>query len=86
MLTGAAVAATFELVMPRPVGTPKATPAAFKLPDIDNLVRCVCDARTGVISAADDSQIVHLVAHERLARFHEPPGVRIELTDRAEAS
>jgi crossover junction endodeoxyribonuclease RusA len=85
VLTGEPLTIALEFVMPRPVSTPKTTPAAVRRPDLDKLVRCVCDAMTGVIYA-DDSQIVHLVTHQRLARLHEPPGVHIELTNRAEAS
>jgi crossover junction endodeoxyribonuclease RusA len=85
VLTRVPLTIALEFVMPRPVSTPRTMPAAVRRPDLDKLVRCVCDAMTGVVYP-DDSQIVHLVAHKRLARLHEPPGVHIELTDRAEAS
>ena len=46
--TGQPLALTLKFVMPRPVSTPKrrATPAAIKRPDIDKLIRAVCDALT----------------------------------------
>lgn len=81
---GVVVDLTF--VMPRPVSTPKRrTPAAIKRPDIDKMVRAIFDALTHVVFA-DDSQVVELHAHKRLADIGEMPGVHIEVLPWTEPS
>ena len=67
-------------VLPRPKATPKTrrTPYAVKKPDLDKIVRAVCDAFTNIIYH-DDSQIVHLDARKRIAEISEPTGVHISI-------
>ncbi len=63
--------------MPRPVSTPKrVTPPAVKKPDLDKLARAILDALTHTV-IADDSQVVELYAHKRLAEIGEAPRARI---------
>lgn len=72
-----AVWVTLHFVMPRPKSCPKSrTPLAVKRPDVDKLARAVLDAITGVI-VADDSQVVSLYAHKRLAEVGETAGVLV---------
>ena len=68
-------------VMPRPKATPKtrATPPAVKKPDLDKLVRAVLDALTSAGVYADDSQVVTVHAHKRLAELGEPTGAMIHI-------
>ncbi|WP_063017167.1 MULTISPECIES: RusA family crossover junction endodeoxyribonuclease [Nocardia] len=77
--TGGPFAADLVFVMPRPKGTPAATPAAVKRPDADKLARAVLDALTGV-AWADDSQVVDLRSRKRLAEPGEATGVHMTLT------
>ena len=92
-----AVLATLEFIMPRPERTPKTRFVfATKKPDVDKLLRAVCDALSdqkgrgkrkveGVIR--DDSQVVLTLAVKRLARKGEEPGCLVtlkELTSEAE--
>lgn len=80
MMPGA-VAVDLRFVMPRPASTPKRrTPPAIKRPDLDKLARAVLDALTGIVFA-DDSRVIDLHAHKRLAEIGETTGVRIEVTD-----
>lgn len=66
-------------VMPRPLSTPKSkTPAAVKRPDVDKLARAVLDALTGAVFK-DDSQVIELRAHKRIAEHGEEPGVQIRM-------
>lgn len=71
-----ALSVTLVFVMPRPKSTPKITPRAVKRPDIDKLTRGALDALTGVCWN-DDSQVVTLHAHKRLAEPLERPGLHI---------
>lgn len=68
-------------VMPRPAATPKtkATPPAVKRPDLDKLVRAVLDAIGSALVWADDSQVVTVHAHKRLAELGEPTGAMIHI-------
>lgn len=68
-------------VMPRPKATPKtrATPPAVKKPDVDKLQRAVLDALTSAGVYADDSQVVTVHAHKRLAELGEPTGAMIHV-------
>ena len=70
------VAMSLAFVMPRPLSTPKQTPLAVKRPDIDKLTRAVCDSLTSVCYE-DDSQVVAVYAHKRLADVGESPGVHV---------
>lgn len=75
-----AVVVRLWFVMPRPVSTPKrSTPPAVKKPDLDKLVRAVCDALTSAGTWKDDSQVVELFATKRLAEIGEAPGVLIQV-------
>lgn len=67
-----------DFVMPRPVSLPKtrATPLAVKKPDLDKLIRAVCDSLKGVVYA-DDSQVVSMLPRKRIAELGEQPGARI---------
>ncbi len=47
-------------------------------PDVDNLVKCVLDAVTGIL-IRDDTQVVHLVAHKQYALPDARPGCYIEI-------
>lgn len=69
---------TVEFILPRPVSLPKtkATPLAVKKPDLDKLVRAVCDALKGVVYA-DDSQVVSMTLSKRTAEMGERTGARI---------
>jgi crossover junction endodeoxyribonuclease RusA len=62
-------------VLHRPLNLPKtkATPLAVKVPDLDKLVRGVCDALTGTVYA-DDSQVVSFNVWKRTAELNEPTG------------
>jgi crossover junction endodeoxyribonuclease RusA len=65
-------------VMPRPKSTPKTkpTPLATKKPDLDKLIRGVCDAMTGVVYT-DDSQVVSFDVWKRIAEEGEPTGAEV---------
>lgn len=72
---------TVEFVLPRPVSLPKtkATPVAVKKPDLDKLLRAVCDSLKGVVYA-DDSQVVSFgSSRKRTAEIGEQPGARITI-------
>jgi crossover junction endodeoxyribonuclease RusA len=71
-------------VMVRPTSAPKrTTPPAIKRPDIDKLSRAVLDALTFIVFD-DDSQVVSLKVHKRIAEIGEPPGVHITVTESRE--
>jgi len=75
-----AVVVKLVFVMPRPTATPKSrTPAAVKRPDLDKLVRAVFDAIGSAGVWADDSQVVTVHAHKRLAELGETTGVMIHI-------
>lgn len=67
-----------EFILPRPVSLPKTktTPLAVKKPDLDKLIRAVCDALKGVVYA-DDSQVVSMRLHKRTAEMGERTGAHI---------
>jgi crossover junction endodeoxyribonuclease RusA len=69
-------------VMPRPAATPKtrATPPAVKRPDLDKLGRAVLDALTSAGVFADDSQVVTLLTHKRIAELGEATGAWITVS------
>jgi crossover junction endodeoxyribonuclease RusA len=77
----AALVVKIVFVMPRPKATPKtrATPPAVKKPDLDKLVRAVLDALTSAGVYADDSQVVTVHAHKRIAELGEPTGAMIHV-------
>jgi crossover junction endodeoxyribonuclease RusA len=77
---GQPVVVKLVFVMPRPTSTPKSrTPAAVKRPDLDKLVRAVFDAIGSAGVWADDSQVVTVHAHKRLAELGETTGVMIHI-------
>ena len=65
-------------VLNRPKATPKTkpTPLAVKVPDLDKLVRGVCDALTGTVYG-DDSQVISLNVWKRIAEIDEATGAFI---------
>lgn len=78
--TKTAVSLDLTFVMPRPVSTPMRTPPAIKRPDLDKLARGCLDALSHVCYQ-DDSQVVTLNLHKRIARIEETPGVVVELKE-----
>lgn len=79
-----AVTLDLAFVMPRPKSTPKrSTPPAIRRPDLDKLIRAICDALTDVW-ITDDSRIVDLHASKRIAELGETPGAHITLEPRIE--
>lgn len=67
-----------HFVMPRPTSLPKtkATPACVKKPDLDKLIRAVCDSLKGVVYA-DDSQVISMSLQKRTAEIGEATGAQI---------
>lgn len=67
-----------DFVMPRPTSLPKtkATPPAVKKPDLDKLIRAVCDSLKGVVYS-DDSQVVAMLVSKRTAEIGEATGAQI---------
>lgn len=62
--------------LPRPKSLPKRQQAHLKKPDLDKLIRSVCDALTGVVWK-DDSQVVQVKGEKRYAGGDEPAGAVI---------
>lgn len=79
--SGVGVILRIGFVMPRPKTTPKGrpTPLATKRPDLDKLIRGVCDALTGVVYS-DDSQVVSFDVWKRIAEIGEPTGAEITVS------
>lgn len=75
-----AIAVELTFVMPRPARTPMHTPPAIKRPDIDKLARACLDALTHVCFT-DDSAVVTLNCHKRIALADETPGVLVVLKE-----
>lgn len=74
-----AVYVTLYFILPRPKSAPKSeTPAAVKRPDLDKLQRAILDALTG-ICFVDDSQVVTIYAHKRIAEPGETAGAEIRV-------
>lgn len=76
----AAIVLNIDFVLHRPTSMPKTkpTPPAVKKPDLDKLVRGVCDALTGIVYA-DDSQVVSMHLSKRTAELGEPTGAHIAI-------
>lgn len=70
-----AIQAAFYL--PRVSSLPRTITAPIKKPDLDKLVRCLCDALTGVVYR-DDSQVVEISVSKR---FDAAPHARIEVRE-----
>lgn len=64
--------------LPKPRSYPKKLVPATKRPDLDKLVRAICDALTA-IAWLDDSQVTQIHATKRYAEPDEPPGVLITI-------
>jgi len=80
-----AVSLILEFIMPRPASAPKKrTPHATKRPDIDKLMRAVCDAITSAHVWKDDSQVVWASISKRIAGLDEVPGCMIVVTEYVE--
>lgn len=75
----------FVLYRPKSANKNKPTPPATKKPDIDKLERAILDALTGVIFG-DDSQVVTVLKHKRVAEFGESPGVHVCVLTASETS
>lgn len=76
-----AVRAELSFVLPRPkrlAGRP--TPPHLGKPDLDKLIRGVCDAITFAGTWADDSAVTEVIGRKRYAEDSEGPGVLIELS------
>jgi len=73
-----AVNVSLTFILPRPKRLPKKYWRHVKRPDLDKLIRAVCDSLTGIFYR-DDSQIFSIQA----AKFYEdakyPVGVKIEV-------
>jgi Holliday junction resolvase RusA-like endonuclease len=74
--TGIYLSIGFVLHRPRNLPKTRATPLAVKVPDLDKLVRGVCDALTGTVYA-DDSQVVSFNVWKRTAELDEPTGAQL---------
>jgi Holliday junction resolvase RusA-like endonuclease len=79
--------------MPRPLnhfGTGKKTAGLVKptapvvpivAPDLDKLIRAICDSLTDAGLYRDDSQVVTITAAKRYCPEGQPPGVHIVITE-----
>jgi crossover junction endodeoxyribonuclease RusA len=65
-------------VLPRPKSLPKKVHWHLKKPDLDKLVRSICDSLTGIMWQ-DDSQVVTLSATKSYATNGQSTGVLIEI-------
>lgn len=65
-------------VLPRPKSLPKRQMWHIKRPDLDKLIRAVCDALTGIMWH-DDSQVVTIEATKSYAANGSHTGVLIEI-------
>jgi crossover junction endodeoxyribonuclease RusA len=72
-----AVALALEFRLPRRKAEPRrVTPAHTRKPDLDKLVRAICDALTGIVYT-DDAQVVEMTVSKRTASLGEQPGALI---------
>lgn len=75
-----AVVMELRTVRPRPLSAPKTkTPPAKTRPDVDKLLRGVCDAITSAGFWRDDSQVVSVVVTKRIAEPTELPGASVRV-------
>lgn len=72
---------TLGIYLPRPLTLPKRMSAHTKTPDLDKIVRGLCDALAGIVFR-NDSQVCELVAQKLYAAPGEQPRVdiRVEAT------
>ena len=69
-----------DFYMPRPKSVPlHVRPFMTKMPDLDKLVRAVCDGLTDAGIWEDDAQVIRLIARKDYADNDEP-GVDIQVT------
>jgi len=87
-----AVALRLGFDLPRPGGhfgtgrnagtlRPAAPVWPITMPDLDKLVRAVCDAITDAGQWKDDSQVVTITAAKRYCPLNKPPGVQITIME-----
>lgn len=69
---------TIAFYLPRPKSLPKRQTAHTKKPDIDKLVRAICDALSQLVFR-DDSQVCELVTAKHYAAEGQPPHVEIRV-------
>jgi len=67
-----------SFILPRPKSLPKKVQWHVKKPDLDKLIRAVCDSLTGIMWQ-DDSQVVTVQATKSYAANAESTGVLIEI-------
>ena len=67
--------------LPRPKSAPKSVQQPAKKPDLDKLVRAVCDALTAAGVWRDDSQVVRLTATKTFAGEGFAPCACIEVDE-----
>lgn len=73
---------TVAFYLPRPQSLPKKITAHTKKPDVDKLVRAVCDALTSIVYS-DDRQVCELVAVKQYAPPGKQPRVDVLVEDTA---
>jgi len=69
---------TIAFYLPRPKSLPKRQTAHTKKPDIDKLVRAICDALSQLVFR-DDSQVCELVTAKHYAAEGQPPHVEVRV-------
>jgi Holliday junction resolvase RusA-like endonuclease len=79
VVNGDAMSLDLRFVLPRPKNLPKRVVHHLKKPDLDNLVKAVKDALTGLLYARD-SQVVTLTATKK---YGAKTGVRIRVKEMA---
>lgn len=67
-----------SFILPRPKSLPKKVMWHLKKPDLDKLVRSICDSLTGIMWQ-DDSQVVTIEATKSYAENAESTGVLITI-------
>jgi Holliday junction resolvase RusA-like endonuclease len=78
VLLTAGVRLSIAFYLPRPHSLPKKRTAHITKPDLDKLIRAVCDALSQVLFE-DDRQVCELVATKQYAAFAQAPYVRIRV-------
>ena len=66
--------------LPRPKSLPKKVMKHIKRPDLDNLIKLVKDALTGIFWK-DDSQIIMIIAEKKYCPVNETPRTRVEIEE-----
>lgn len=73
------VGLSVTFALPKPASARKTDAWAWKKPDLDKLVRALCDGLEDGGLLANDSRIVSLMASKRYARPGEPSGALVRL-------